>query len=96
LFSLTFVSVYLHVEDEAQLPDDPSNSSEKESKASFVEEMTTADEPPGIGDEDLSQEPSKGKVDRLQRSFNLIKNLEKIHCERFAEALIKEGFGDEV
>jgi hypothetical protein len=58
--------------------------------------MAIGESGPVSGVEDLSQEPSHGKADRLQRSFNLIKNLEKIHCERYAEALIKEGFGDEV
>jgi rubrerythrin len=92
--------VYLHVEDEEQDPI-PSQHSSPQSRASLLEDPL-AQENDGEAvvdelDEDVTDQKSHQQRSRsIHRSFNLIKNLEKIHCERYAESLIKEGFGDEV
>ena len=94
------VVVYLHIEDEDLNPD-PSQHSSQQSQDSITEDP--------LGQNNLEMEASVDELDvdvtdqkshqknlGIHRNFNLLKNLEKIHCERYAEALIKEGFGDEV
>lgn len=85
--------VYLHVEDEEKITKESSSS--QKSKESILEEIP--EETSSRGD-DLMEDHVHKSTDHSQidRHFNLVKNLEKIHCERYADSLIKEGFGDEV
>lgn len=88
--------LFLHVVPEEKEEEEKSEKSldGEESQVSFFAESEEAD--PDIFDILAESNKGGGKDSHLPtRSFNLILNLEKIKCDRYADALIKAGFEDE-
>mmetsp|Transcript_3890 Transcript_3890/g.6094 ORF Transcript_3890/g.6094 Transcript_3890/m.6094 type:complete len:484 (-) Transcript_3890:59-1510(-) len=82
--------LYIYDEDDEVADEDSENQSAgSEDNNSFLgdEEVKAFELPPEVA--------SKTKYSIPSRSFNLLKNLEKIKCDRYADALVQEGFADE-
>lgn len=90
--------VFLHVElDDSELENNlsESDSKAKESEIEEVKEVNLLAHDIDIQKE-AHQNENNDKFVIPERSFNLIKNLQKINCERYSTILLKEGYGDEV
>jgi hypothetical protein len=90
-----YAVVCLHFEEEERVAEEKSVHSEdgEKSQVSTGEEQERDKDIFEVIAEDKKHH---GGVHVPNRSFNLIQNLEKIKCDRYAEALIKAGYEDEV